>query len=524
MNNKKLSIYVIALFAFIMMVGGVSYAYFVYNKDVGNVSIDMGNISLSFSGVTNNVNNITVIPMTDDIGKRNNDYIDFTVTATADKKSIYYEVYIVPNGSNTLNNNYLKMYLTDQNDAQISGSQYYPYLRNSLENNGKIIYSDTIVANTDGSNKTVTKSYRLRFWLSDNYPDLVTKNFSFSIYLYAKNINANVMDSFPSGITDNKTNFTRVEFIEVSPSTLNNNYVVNNSTIFDLTKKDSNNRKIGDVRGKINNDVLTIASVGKTYLSTGNNLFNGWSNLLAVDFNNVDTTLVTTMAQMFRETNIKNLNLSIFNTSNVTSMRSMFYDCTNLDNLNLSGFDTSNVTDISYMFYNCVKLRTMNLNMFNTAKVTAVTHMFENCSNLDSLDLHNFNTEKVTNMSFMFNECNNLTSLDISNFNTAKVTTMQSMFRKCSKLVVLDISSFDTGKVATMHYMFRDNTSLVTIYASDLWTTSAVTGANYMFLNDNNLVGGKGTPYSSDSYSNAKIDGKDGTDGYFTDIKDKPSV
>ncbi|MBR3339541.1 MAG: BspA family leucine-rich repeat surface protein [Lachnospiraceae bacterium] len=39
---------------------------------------------------------------------------------------------------------------------------------------------------------------------------------------------------------------------------------------------------------------------------------------------------------------LKNLDLNSFNTSNVTDMSFMFYECENLTNLNLSGFDTSN--------------------------------------------------------------------------------------------------------------------------------------------------------------------------------------
>ena len=40
---------------------------------------------------------------------------------------------------------------------------------------------------------------------------------------------------------------------------------------------------------------------------------------------------------------LSNLNLSLFNTKNVTNMSSMFYECKNLTSLNISSFDTQNV-------------------------------------------------------------------------------------------------------------------------------------------------------------------------------------
>ena len=48
---------------------------------------------------------------------------------------------------------------------------------------------------------------------------------------------------------------------------------------------------------------------------------------------------------------LKELNLSNFNTNNVTDMGCMFNECSSLKELNLS--NTNNVTDMSYMFSRC---------------------------------------------------------------------------------------------------------------------------------------------------------------------------
>ena len=46
-------------------------------------------------------------------------------------------------------------------------------------------------------------------------------------------------------------------------------------------------------------------------------------------------------------------------------MRAMFSHCSNLTNINLSAFDTKNVTDMSSMFSFCSNLNRIIINNFN---------------------------------------------------------------------------------------------------------------------------------------------------------------
>jgi surface protein len=134
--------------------------------------------------------------------------------------------------------------------------------------------------------------------------------------------------------------------------------------------------------------------------------------------------------------------------------------------------------------------------------------------------LEYFNTEKVTDMGSMFSMCESLTSLDLSNFNTEKVTNMGGMFDDCSSLTSLDLSKFNTEKVTNMNSMFAYCSNLKTIYVGDKWTTKNVTSSRDMFLNSENLVGGKGTKYDKDNVvvSYARIDGGADAPGYLTAI------
>ena len=110
---------------------------------------------------------------------------------------------------------------------------------------------------------------------------------------------------------------------------------------------------------------------------------------------------------------------------------------------------------MSYMFSLCSSLKSLDVTHFNTANVTSMTRMFLGCSSLTSLDVTNFNTAKVTDMSYMFQDCYALTSLYLTNFNTEKVTNMESMFSSCKALITIYASSkFVTTQVSNSSSMF----------------------------------------------------------------------
>ena len=55
----------------------------------------------------------------------------------------------------------------------------------------------------------------------------------------------------------------------------------------------------------------------------------------------------------------------------------MFNGCCKLNELDLSNFNTSNVTDMSYMFQRCTSLENLNISNFNMDKVKNTNGMFE---------------------------------------------------------------------------------------------------------------------------------------------------
>ena len=243
-------------------------------------------------------------------------------------------------------------------------------------------------------------------------------------------------------------------------------------------------------------------------------MFYNCSSLTSLDVTKFNTANVTNMGYMFYSClKLTSLDVTKFNTEKVMDMSYMFYNCSKLTSLNVTKFNTAKVTDMRYMFMGCSSLTSLDVAKFNTERVTDMSYMFRNCSSLTSLDVAKFNTEKVTNMSYMFYNCSKLTSLDVTKFNTEKVTNMSNMFASCSKLTSLDITNFNTENVTNMSFMFSSCSALTTIYTTGKFVIDKVTNGSYMFEYCTNLK--DYAPSKKDhNYANYKT-------GYFTKLVGK---
>ena len=201
--------------------------------------------------------------------------------------------------------------------------------------------------------------------------------------------------------------------------------------------------------------IYTIKLKFYFYLTDTFVMFMGCKNIIEIDLSSFNSKNVTNMVAMFRDcVNLKNINLSNLNTKNVTNMNSMFYGCKNLINIDLSSFDTTNVLEVNSMFNQCMNLKSIDLSSFNTENTINMNSMFYECINLVNVNLSSFITKNVTNMGWMFKNCTNLKTIDLSPFDTRNVTNMKSMFFDCNSLTNIDLSSFNTKNVLNMGYMF----------------------------------------------------------------------
>ena len=166
-----------------------------------------------------------------------------------------------------------------------------------------------------------------------------------------------------------------------------------------------------------------------------------------------------------------------------TSTREWFNGCLNLTSIvDMKYLKLDRTTDMSGLA--CTSLTSLDVSGFNTQQVTNMQDMFRACTNLTSLDLSRFNTQNVTEMYGMFYNCTNLKSLDLSNFDTRNVRNMDHLFRFCTNLVNLNISGFSTANGAFQRNMFEGCSSLASIQAGN----AVIADSTYAQIGNPNLL------------------------------------
>ena len=202
-------------------------------------------------------------------------------------------------------------------------------------------------------------------------------------------------------------------------------------------------------------------------------VFESMEHIIEIDMSNYDTTGVTEMRQMFYNCHsLTSINFKNINTASVKNMRLLFGNCYALKHLDVTGFDTSQVTDMHFMFSYCQSLTSLDVSKFKTQNVKQFEGMFGEMQKLESIYVKNFDTSNGINMRGMFYNCPSLTTLDVTNFDTSSVTDMSIMFSKLDKITTLDLSHFDTRKVENMGSMFSHSKNLKELDLSNFITPS----------------------------------------------------
>jgi len=217
------------------------------------------------------------------------------------------------------------------------------------------------------------------------------------------------------------------------------------------------------------------------------NMFNGLTNIKSIDLSDLDTSQVTDMSEMFNgSTKLESLNLQSLNLSAAENLNSMFQSCYSLREIDLSNLDASHVTTMSGMFSQCSAISSINLSNLKLGSVIDMSYLFDRCMTTSKIDLSNINTQTVKNMSHLFYQCAGLRSLNLSNFDTSSVQDMDEMFSKASFLESLDLSNFNTKSLLSMKGMFFNCLNLIHLNISSFDTTS-VTDMSEVFHSCSNL-------------------------------------
>jgi len=90
------------------------------------------------------------------------------------------------------------------------------------------------------------------------------------------------------------------------------------------------------------------------------------------------------------------------------------------------------VMSLAQMFDGCQSLKEIDVSNFNVSNITSFARMFANCRSLTEIDISSFDTTNVTSMNQMFVYCYDLTTIYVSDlWDISNVTSSSNMFYEC---------------------------------------------------------------------------------------------
>ena len=131
-----------------------------------------------------------------------------------------------------------------------------------------------------------------------------------------------------------------------------------------------------------------------------------------IDFNDIDTSNITSFDSLFNHLNFEYVDISLWDTSQVDSMKNMFYSCEKLVSIgDIGEWDVSNVKTFRGMFFDCVILKSIGdlTDWKVTDKLTDTALMFCMCYKLKNIgDIGGWEMKNVSNTYEMFQRCDEL--------------------------------------------------------------------------------------------------------------------
>ena len=142
------------------------------------------------------------------------------------------------------------------------------------------------------------------------------------------------------------------------------------------------------------------------------------------------------------------IDLTDIDISELDDLSGVFARLNKVEVVDISGWDTSNVTTMADMFYYCTKLKKIiGIENLDVSKLRCTNSMFYGCENLVELDLTNWNPISLQRAWSMFDDCSNLKIIkNIENWQLPNIMDVSYMFHNCVKLDV-DLSNWDLTNI-----------------------------------------------------------------------------
>ena len=512
---------------FVLIVIGVSYAFFTYSRTgLYTHEIEGGKMGVIYNETTgNNVTLENAFPLTDEEALTRGVEFEWTVTGFNESpKTIYYAIEMeygnTIDSKTRFSDTDIKLSLYENNNL-IFENEIYDNL------NKQDIYYGSFPSGTSADKPTVN-NYKIRLWINDNVMITDTTNTvdTTNKHVYSTAEFEKKYASFKINVRANLTNM-RVGYLTYDANGGENAPEPTELIINRVTAKRPTNSGKSFLGWATSNDA-TVPKYrpGSIYTGMAQTLYAVWSDTKNVMVKFFPSTFpVDSVTSIFFVNDSQNKIDQRYNSSSLkadltynnqgsvkgwvendpnedgkyiiyvgsdgltyfTTGKSLFYGYESLKNVDIVNVDTSQVTNMQSMFRNCKSLTSLDLSNFNTRNVTDMQYMFMSNTNLAKIDVSSFDTSQVTNMNSMFYMCSSLQSLNLDNFNMSNVTNTFAMFENCSSLVKLNFGNYYTESITDMGCMFQDCSKLTALDLSNFDTIN-VTNMYSIFKNCSSLL------------------------------------
>lgn len=171
---------------------------------------------------------------------------------------------------------------------------------------------------------------------------------------------------------------------------------------------------------------------------------------------------VTGLQDLFSDSHLNMIDVSLFDTSNVISLADTFRDNDRLKEIKgLEYWDTSKVRTALQMFDGCTKLEKIDLTSFNLTNCEKIYRIFTDCESLKEIKgLENLGHTKTTELSCIFMNCRSLEDLDLSNWDVTKIDKIFNIFRNCVNLKNIKFTGWELKDKLQLINIFKNCISL----------------------------------------------------------------
>ena len=198
-----------------------------------------------------------------------------------------------------------------------------------------------------------------------------------------------------------------------------------------------------------NSTKINITDYAKN-IQSGIDYFTRPSTTTPISFNNIVTTLVTDMSNMFERATAFNQPIGSWDVSNVSNMSSMFIWTLNGFNQDISNWNVSNVLSLRNTFLDA-RAFNQDISRWNISRVTDMNSTFTGASAFNQ-PLGSWNVSNVTDMSRLFAGASSFNQ-NIGSWNVSRVTDMWKMFLNASNFNQ-HLGSWNVSRVTIMTDMF----------------------------------------------------------------------